>query len=138
MHIEIRSINDIPEALEFIKPELKPNEIQRIPQIQYEIEIELAFAQWDHLQVSDTLSTFPGIEEQTIHLCIERGLHKPISEYPRTIQKPEPTTKSSVHVDIEPEEHLPEQNRGNHEEQIGPHESNKRKQRLYSTRDRQK
>ena len=84
MNTQIRSITDVPEAIEEIRNKHNIETPERINAVSLEIESELAFDQFYHVSQGNDLSTYPGLEQKAIEIAIDRGLNNPISQYPTT------------------------------------------------------
>jgi len=75
----IRTIKDIPEAIKELKTKLPQETHEKMWQVETELEIELGFAQFDHIRTNPDLSNFPGLDAAAIHIATQRGLN---AEYP--------------------------------------------------------
>ena len=94
MKLTIQSIDHIEDAMEIIKDNIE--EKSKTYNIQIELEVELGFAQWEHLLTSTSLEDFEGLSEMDIQECIERGLNNPQTLYPR---KTHVTRRESIRND---------------------------------------
>lgn len=81
--IEIYSEHDIPTHLPTIEQSLKPADRMKMWCIQQELEIELGFAQQEHLMTAESLDDFPGLTSDEIESAIQRGIHNPMTNYRR-------------------------------------------------------